>query len=105
MTQSVPTVTIHSPTLHMPVVLARLMTFLLHARYAFLQTFHSAGHFDIDVFDQQQCLVHCIIRETEADTLVPAPALSPAQGTMAPELATLLQALVQACTILGEQRP
>ncbi len=103
MTPSVPTVTIHSTALQMPVVLARLMAFLLHARYAFLQTFHSAGHSDLDVFDQQQqLLVHCTIRETEADTLVPAPSVSPAQGTIAPELVTLLHALVQACTVTGE---
>ena len=99
MTQPTPTVTIHSRALQMPVVLARLTTYLLDARYAFLQTYHSAGHVDIDVFDQhQQRLVHCTIREMETDTLVPAPSVWPAQETMAPDLVPLIYALVRACT-------
>ena len=99
MTPPTPTVTIHSTALQMPVVLARLTTFLVHARYAFLQTCHSAGHADIDVFDQhQQHLVRCIIRETETDTLVPTPAVWSAQETMAPDLVSLIHELVQACT-------
>jgi hypothetical protein len=102
MTQPTPTVTIHSTVVQMPVVLARLTTFLLHARYAFLQTFHSAGYTDIDVFDQQRHLVHCTVRETAPDTLVAAPSVLPAQETMAPDLVTLIQALVQASTAPSE---
>ena len=102
MTQPTPTVTIHSPALHMPVVLARLTTCLLHARYAFLQTCHSAGHTDLDVFDQQQHLVHCTIRETGAGTPVAAPSVWPAPETMAPDLAPLIHALVQAGTATPE---
>jgi hypothetical protein len=106
MTQSMPTVTIHSTALQMSVVLARLTTFLVHARYAFLQTFHSTGHSDIEVFDQhQQLLVHCIIRETETDTLVPVPSVWPALETMAPDLVTLIHNLVQACTAPAEPQP
>src|SRR5919202_808312 len=64
-TPSTPTVTIHSPAVQQPVVLAHLTAFLLRAHYAFWQTFHSAGHSDIDIFDQhQQLLVRCTIRET-----------------------------------------
>ena len=99
MTPPTPTVTIPSAALQMPVVLARLTAYLLDARYAFLQTCHSAGHVDIDVFDQhQQHLVHCTIRETETDTLVPGPSVWPAQETMAPDLVPLIHALVQAGT-------
>ena len=105
MTQPTPTVTIHSTASQMPVVLARLTTGLLHAHYAFLQTCHSTGHVDIDVFDQrQQHLVHCTIRETEADTLVPALSVWPAQETMAPDLVPLIHELVQACTATLEHR-
>ena len=105
MTQPTPTVTIHSTALHMPVVLARLTTLLVHARYAFLQTCHSAGHVDIDVFGQhQQHLVHCTIWETEADSLVPAPSVWPAPETMAPDLVPLIHELVQACRATSEPR-
>ena len=98
MIQPTPTVTIHSSALQMPVVLARLTTCLVHAGYAFLQTFHSTGHSDIEVFDQhQQLLVHCILRETETDTRVPVPSVWPAQETMAPDLVPLIDALVRAC--------
>ena len=98
MTQPTPTVTIHSSALQMPVVLARLTTYFLDARYAFLQTYHSAGHVDIDVFDQhQQPLVSCTIREIGPDTRVPAPSVWPAPETMAPDLVPLIYALVRAC--------
>ena len=106
MTQSTPTVTIHSTAPQMSVVLTRLTTFLMHARYAFLQTWHSAGHSDIDVFDQhQQLLVHCIIRETETDILVPVPSVAPALETLAPDLEPLIRELVEACTAPAEHRP
>jgi hypothetical protein len=106
MTQSTPTVTIHNTASQMSVVLARLTTFFVHAGYAFLQTFHSAGHSDIDVFDQhQQLLVHCTIRETEIDTLVPVPSVLPALETIAPDLVPLIHDLVQACTAPAEPRP
>ena len=105
MTQPPPTVTIHSSASQIPVVLARLTTWLLHAHYAFLQTFHRARHADIDVFDQhQQLLVHCTIQETETDTPVPAPSVLSAPGTMAPDLVTLIHDLVQACTATSEPR-
>jgi len=106
MTPSTPTVTIHSTAPQIPVVLARLTTWLVHAGHAFLQTFHSTTYSDIDVFDQhQQLLVHCIIRETETDTRVPVPSVLPALETMAPDLVTLIHALVQACTAPAEPRP
>jgi hypothetical protein len=106
MTLSTPTVTIHSTAPQMPVVLARLTTWLVHTGYAFLQTFHSTAYADIDVFDQhQQLLVHCIIRETETDTHVPVPSVLPALETMAPALGTLIHDLVQACTTPAEPRP
>jgi hypothetical protein len=106
MTPSIPTVTIHSTASQMLVVLARLTTWLVHASYAFLQTFHSPGHADIDVFDQhQQLLVHCTIRETETDTRVPVPSVLPALETMAPDLVALIQDLMQACTTPAEPRP
>jgi len=103
MTQSTPTVTIHSTASQMSVVLARLTTCLVHAGYAFLQTFHSTGHSDIEVFDQhQQLLVHCTIRETETDTRVPVPSVLPALETIAPDLVPLIHDLVQACTVPAE---
>lgn len=105
MTPSTPTVTIHSTALQTPVVFAHLTAFLLHARYAFLQTFHSAGSSDIDVFDQhQQLLVRCIIHEVETDALRPAPAVWPEQETLPAHLATLIHDLVQACTVIAEHR-
>jgi hypothetical protein len=98
-----PTIIIHSPAVQQPVVLTRLTAFLLHARYAFLQTFHSAGHSDIDIFDQhQQLLVRCTIREAETDRRMPAPSVSPAQETWPENLVTLIHALVQACTVSSE---
>jgi len=106
MTPSAPTVTIHSTASQMSVVLARLTIYLVHAGYAFLQTFHSTKHSDIDVFDQhQQLLVHCIIRETETDTRVPVPSVLPAFETMAQDLVTLIHNLVQACTAPAESQP
>jgi hypothetical protein len=103
MTPSTPTVTIHSTAIQKPAVLAHLTAFLLHARYAFLQTFHSAGSSDIDIFDQhQQLLVRCTIREAEPDRRMPVPSVSPAQETLPPDLATLIQDLIQAGTVTAE---
>ena len=103
MTPSTPTVTIHSPAVQQPVVLAHLTAFLLQAHYAFLQTFHSAGHSDIDIFDQhQQLLVRCTLREAETDRRMPAPSVTPAQEALPENLATLIHALVQACTVTSE---
>ncbi len=103
MTSSTPTVTIHSPAVQQPVVLTHLTAFLLRARYAFLQTFHSAEHSDIDIFDQhQQLLVRCTIREAETDRRVPALSVSPAQETLPENLATLIHALEQACRVTSE---
>jgi hypothetical protein len=106
MTPSTPTVTIHSTALQMPTVLARLAAFLLRARYAFVQTFHSAGHSDIDVFDQHQhLLVRCTLQEVEADTLRPASAVLSVPEALPAHLATLTHHLVQACTGTAEPRP
>lgn len=105
MTPSTPTITIHSPAVQQPVVLTRLTAFLLYARYAFLQTFHSVEHSDIDIFDQhQQLLVRCTIREAETDRCMPGPSVSPAQEALPENLATLIHALVQACTVTSEYR-
>jgi hypothetical protein len=105
MTSSTPTVTIHSTAVQQPVVLSHLTTFLLRARYAFLQTFHSAEHSDIDIFDQhQQLLVRCTIWEAETDRRMPAPSVSPAQEALPENLATLIHALVQACMVTSEYR-
>jgi hypothetical protein len=106
MTSSTPTVTIHSTAVQQSVVLSHLTTFLLRAHYAFLQTFHSAEHSDIDIFDQhQQLLVRCTIREVETDRRMPAPSVSPAQEALPENLARLIHALVQACTVTSEYRP
>src|SRR5215813_4994984 len=103
MTPSTPTVTIHSPAVQQPIVLSHLTAFLLRARYAFLQTFHSVEHSDIDIFDQhQQLLVRCTIREAEPDRRMPAPSISPAQEALPENLVTLIHALVQACTVTAE---
>ena len=105
MTPSTPTVTIHSTALQKPVVLAHLTAFLLHAHYAFLQTFHSAEYSDIDIFDQhQQLLVRCTIREVEPDRRMPVPSVFPVQETLPPNLETLIQDLVQACTVTSQYR-
>jgi hypothetical protein len=105
MTPSTPTITIHSPAVQQPVVLTRLTEFLLHAHYAFLQTFHSAERSDIDIFDQhQQLLVRCTIREAETDRHMPGLSVSPAQEALPENLATLIHALVQACTVTSESR-
>ena len=103
MTPSTPTVTIHSTAVQLPVVLTHLTAFLLRARYAFLQTFHSTGHSDIDIFDQhQQLLVRCTIREAETDKRMPTPSMFPAQEALPENLATLIHALVQVCTVTLE---
>jgi hypothetical protein len=105
MTPSTPTITIHSPAVQQPVVLTRLTEFLLHAHYAFLQTFHSAERSDIDIFDQhQQLLVRCTIREAEIDRHMPGLSVSPAQEALPENLVTLIHALVQACTVTSEYR-
>jgi len=105
MTPSTPTVTIHSPAVQQPVVLTRLTAFLLRAHYAFLQTFRSTEHSDIDIFDQhQQLLIRCTIREAETDTRMPAPSVFSAQETLPENLVTLIHALVQACTVTSENR-
>src|SRR6266702_4152850 len=104
-TPSTPTVTIYSPAVQQPVVLAHLTAFLLQAHYAFLQTFHSAGHSDIDIFDQrQQLLVRCTLREAETDRRLPTLSVSPAQEALPENLATLIHALVQACTVTSESQ-
>jgi hypothetical protein len=106
MTPSTPTVTIQSTALQMPVVFARLTLFLLRARYAFVQTFHSAGHSDIDVFDQhQQLLVRCTLQEVETGTLKPAPAVLAVPEPLPSHLATLLHDLVQVCMEIAEPQP
>lgn len=105
MTPSTPTVTIHSTAEQMPVVCARLTAFLLRARYAFVQTFHSAEHSDIDVFDQhRQLLVRCTLQEVETDTLRPAPAVLAVPETLPAHLATLTHNLVQVCTAIAEHQ-
>jgi len=96
MTQPPPTVTFCIAALQMSAAWARLSTFLLHARHAFLHTFHSPGHADIDIFDQhQRLLVRCTLRVTDTDAPVPAPPGSPAQVGLAVDLLALLQDLVQ----------
>jgi len=106
MTPSTLTVTIHCTAVQQPIVLAHLTAFLLRDRYAFLQTFHSAEHSDIDIFDQhQQLLIRCTIREVETDRGMPAPSVFPAQETLPENLATLIHALVQACTVTSEDSP
>ena len=105
MTPSTPTVTILSTASQMPVVFARLTAFLLRAHYAFVQTFHSAGHSDIDVFDQhQQLLVRCTLQEVETAALRPAPAVLAGPETLPTHLATLAHDLVQVCTGTAEPR-
>ncbi len=100
MTPSTPTITLYSTALQQPVVLTHLAAFLLHARYAFLQTFHSAERSDIDIFDQhRQLLIRCTIRAAETDRRMPAPSVFPAQETLPENLVTLIHALVQACTV------
>src|SRR5262249_6445483 len=103
MTLFTPTITIHSPAVQQPVVLTQLTAFLLRARYAFLQTFHSVAHSDIDIFDQhQQLLIRCTIREAETDRCMPAPSVVPALETLPENLVRLIQALMQACTVISE---
>ena len=100
MTPSTPTITIHSPAVQQPVVLTYLTTFLLRARYTFLQTFHSAEYSDIDIFDQhQQLLIRCTIREAETDRRMPALSVCPAQETLSENLVRLIQVLEQACVV------
>ena len=103
MTPSTPTVTIHTTAMQQPVVLTHLTAFLLRAHYAFLQTFHSAEHSDLDIFDQhQQLLIRCIIREDATARRLSAPSVLPAQETLPEDLVTLIHALVQACTVTSE---
>jgi len=106
MIPSTPTLTISCTAVQQPIVLAHLTAFLLRDRYAFLQTFHSVERSDIDIFDQhQQLLIRCTIREAETDRRMPAPSVFPAQETLPENLATLIHALVQACTVTSEYEP
>ena len=94
MRQPMPTVTF--ATSQMSAVLVRLTTFLLRARHAFLHTYHSPEHSDLDIFDQhQQLLIRCTLRVADAAASVPAPLASPAQETLAVDLLSLLHDLVQ----------
>ena len=94
MIQPTPTVTFCIAASQMSVAWARLTTFLLHARHAFLHTFHSPEHSALDIFDQhQRLLIRCTIRVADADAPVPAPPV--AQGALAVDLMSLLQDLIQ----------
>ena len=91
-----PTVTFSIAASQMETVLVRLSTFLLRARHAFLHTYHSPEHSDIDIFDQhQQLLIRCTLRVADAAAAVPAPLAPPAQETLAVDLLSLLHDLVQ----------
>ena len=106
MTPSTPSIIIHSPATQQPVVLSHLTAFLLRARYAFLQTFHSAGYSDIDIFDEhQQFLIRCTIREAETDRRMPVLSVCPAQEMLSANLVRLIHALEQACTVTSQERP
>ena len=106
MTPPAPAVTFHISVSQMSVVLSRLTTFLLHAPYAFLQTFHSAEHTDVEVFDQhQQLLVRCTLRVADTDAPVPPPLVSLAQEALAADLVSLLRELVQFSMTTSENRP
>ena len=95
MTPPLPTVTCSIAALQMSTVWARLSTFLLHGHHAFLHTFHSPEHCDIDIFDQQQrLLLRCTIQVVQADAAVPAPRVSAVEGTLAMDLLSLFQDLV-----------
>ena len=96
MTPPLPTVTCSIAAAQMSTVLTRLSTFLLHGHYAFLHTFHSPEHCDIDIFDQQQrLLLRCTIQVPQADAAVPAPRVSAVEGTLVTDLLSLLQDLVR----------
>jgi len=100
MTPSTPTITIHSPAVQQPIVLTHLVAFLLRARYAFVQTFHSAAYSDIDIFDpHQQLLIRCTIRKAATDRHTLALSVFPAQETLSENLVTLIHALEQACRV------
>lgn len=102
MTQPTPTVTFYIAAAQMAVAWARLATFLLQARHAFLHTFHSAGHADIDIFDQhQRFLIRCTLRVAERHTPVPALPASPTPGGLAADLISLLHDLVQTPSASG----
>jgi len=94
MTQPAPTVTFSIAASQMPVVWARLTTFLLHSGHAFLHTCHSPGHSDLDIFDQhQRPLIRCTLRIADAVAPVLIPPESPAQGELAADLVALLHDL------------
>src|SRR5262249_40110984 len=96
MIQPRPIVTFGITASQMPVAWARLTTFLLHARHAFLHTFHSPEHSALDIFDQhQQLLIRCTLRVADADAPVPTPPVSPMPSTLAVDLMSLLQDLIQ----------
>ena len=96
MIQPTPTVTFCIAASQMSVAWARLTTFLLHARHAFLHTFHSPEHSALDIFDQhQRFLIRCTLRVAEAAAPVPAPPVSAVPGALAVDLMSLLQDLVQ----------
>ena len=103
MTHPMPIVTLHIAASQMSVVLARLTTFLLHARYAFLQTFHSAEHTDVDIFDQhQQQLVRCTLRVADTAAPVPVLSMSATPGALAADLMALLHDLAPGGTSTAE---
>jgi hypothetical protein len=96
MIQPTPTVTFCIAASQMSVAWARLTTFLLPARYAFVHTFHSPEHSALDIFDQhQRLLIRCTLRVADADAPVPAPPVSAVQGALAVDLMSLLQDLIQ----------
>ncbi len=96
MIQPTPTVTFGIAASQMSVAWARLTTFLLHAHHAFLHTFNSPEHSTLDIFDQhQRLLIRCTLRVTDADAPVPAPPVSPVPSTLAGDLMSLLQDLIE----------
>jgi len=104
MTQPTPTVTFCIAAAQMSAAWARLTTFLLHGRHAFLHTFHSPEHSALDIFDQhQRLLLRCTFQVAHADAPVPTPPVSPMQGALAVDLTSLLQDLVQG-SVLGSSQ-
>lgn len=89
------TVTYRVPGPQVTATLSQLAVFLLQASYAFLQTFHSAGHAEIDIFAHQQPILRVVLHQDaghEPPAFLPSPT---PQSVLSSEVVTLVHALAQ----------
>jgi hypothetical protein len=98
MTDLTATVTLYLTPAQMPRAMAGLIAFCVRAPYAFLQTWHSADHSDVDIFTPSHT-IQLTLCTAVSDGPEPGSTLFSPEVTTSTELAHLAQQLVQICTL------